>query len=71
MATAYSIKLKMGTMNGVKTWTYKYANPNVTQDRINSLMDTMIANGAIFKYPPLTKESAKLVATEETEFSLS
>lgn len=63
--------LKMGTASGVKTWSFNYANPSVTAQQIKSFMNTMIANGSIYRYPPLTRDSAQLLTTSETNIDVS
>lgn len=70
MATA-QLKLVFETMAGEKTWTFKNANPSATVSDVKNLMDTMITNGSIYKYPPLTKVSATAVVTTTTEYDLS
>lgn len=64
MTTA--LKLKLGTTAGVKTWTFNYAKSNATTANIKALADAMITNGSIFRYPPLTKESAQIIQTTTT-----
>lgn len=70
MATTTKLQLKFGTMSGVKTWTFANADPNVTSAKVKSLVNAMIAYGDLYKYPPLTAESAKLVTTSETSISI-
>lgn len=68
---ARQLKLVFDTMGGQKTWTYKNANENVTATQVKNLMDTMITNGSIYKYPPLAKVSATAVITETQEYDIS
>ena len=70
MATV-KLQLKFGTMSGVKTWNINYAKEDATTSDIKDLMDVMIANGSIYKYPPLTKDSAIIIKTEETVVDIS
>lgn len=63
--------MKFGTMSGVKTWTFKQADEEMTQAGVTAAMQAMINNGSIYKYPPLTADSAKIVVTTETEFDVS
>ena len=71
MASSVSLQLKFGTMSGVKTWNINYAKESATSANIKNLMDVMIANGSIYKYPPLTKESAIIVKKDEIVVDLS
>lgn len=70
MATS-SLILKFGTLSGEKTWTFAQANPEVSTATVKNIMDTMITNGSIYKYPPLSKVSAKLRTVDEESFDLS
>lgn len=71
MASGTKLQLKFGTAYGEKTWTFNYAKSNASSQNVNTLMDTMITNGSIYRYPPLSKVSAKLVVTSETDISVS
>lgn len=68
---ATSLQLKFGTLSGVKTWTFKYADSEVEQSDVVAAMQAMINNGSIYKYPPLTADSAKIIVTTETAFDVS
>lgn len=71
MATAGTkLQLKFGTASGVKTWTFNYAKADASTASIRTLADTMIANGSIYKNPPLTKESAELITTKVEQIEL-
>lgn len=71
MATT-SLILKFGTMSGVKTWTFSNIDEaEATEANVKTLMNTMITNGTIYKYPPLQKESATLRKVEEVDFDIS
>lgn len=71
MAAGTKMLLKFGTASGEKTFTYNYGNREALASDVKQAMQTMIANGEIFKYPPLTIVSAKAQVTSETEFDLS
>ena len=71
MANSVSLQLKFGTMSGVKTWTFKNADEEVEQATVVTAMQAMINNGSIYRYPPLTADSAKLVVTTESSFDVS
>lgn len=66
MADTYKLQLKFGTMSGVKTWSFSNAKSGLTADAVQEAANVMIANGSIYKYPPLTLDSAKIVKTETT-----
>lgn len=69
MATAGTqLQLKFGTMSGEKTWTFKNVKDDITVTQVKNAMDTMITNGSVYKYPPLTKVSAQKVVTQVTNF---
>lgn len=71
MATTIQLELKFGTLSGVKTWTFNNAESSVVVDDVKTLMDTMITNGSIYKYPPMTKESARLITKIEEPLNIS
>lgn len=71
MASTTKLQLKFGTMSGVKTWTFGYMQSALSANDVNAAMDAMITNGSIYKYPPLTKDSATLVKTETTTIALT
>lgn len=66
-----TLKLKFGTLYGEKTFSYKYAKNDVSPNDVKALMDGMIENGSIFKYPPLAKVSANLEITSVTPISVN
>lgn len=68
---ATTLRLKFGTMSGVKTWSFNNADTDVTSAQVKALADAMIANGDIYKYPPMTKESAEIVVTTTTPIDIS
>ena len=71
MASGNKLQLRMGTTAGIKTWSFNYAKSNASTANINALMDAMITNGSIYKYPPLTKESATIIQTSEINVPVS
>lgn len=72
MATVSKLALTfLNEYGGKETFNYNYANPNVESSTVEALMDGMIANGAIFSTPPVTKKSAKIITTQETSIDLS
>lgn len=71
MANTTKLVLKLGTTAGTKTWSFNYAKSNATTQNIKALADAMIANGSIYRYPPLTKESAQLVVATTTDIDIS
>lgn len=71
MATSAKLELKFGTMSGVKTWNFNYADAEVGQAEVVAAMQAMINNGSVYKYPPLTADSARIVVTNDMEFDVS
>lgn len=66
-----TLKLVFETMGGRKTWSFKRASTDATAEEVNALMNTMITNGSIYKYPPMEKVSATMVVTQETHYQLN
>ena len=60
MAIVNTLKLKMGTLSGVKTFSFKYAKTNVTSAQVQALAQALITNGSVYKYPPQVVESATI-----------
>lgn len=71
MAAGTKLQLVFGTASGQKTFSYNYANASASTASVKLLMSTMIANGSVYKYPPLTAVSAKFQITTESEVDLS
>ena len=71
VTTSYKMQLKFGTMSGDKTWSFNYAKDSPDPENVKAAMETMIANGSIYKYPPLTIDSAKVIATSTTTLDVS
>lgn len=66
-----TLQLKFGTTSGEKSWKFPDVKDNLSTATVKSLMSTMITNGSIYAYPPLTMVSAKIVTTTETAIDLS
>lgn len=71
MAAGTKLILRFGTASGEKNFTYNYGDSSALSSDVKTAMNTMITNGSVFKYPPLTAISAKVQVTTETEFDLS
>ena len=72
MAAGTTLVLEFADANGNSVFfSYNYANSEVLASDVKNLMNTMIANGSIFKNPPVSIKSAKAVRTSETEFDLT
>lgn len=71
MAESAKLVLKFGTLSGVKTWNFSLADPDAEQATVVAAMQAMINNGSIYKYPPLTAESASVQVTTSTDFDVS
>ena len=52
------------------SFTYNYANATATVQDVRAAMNAFIANGSIFKYPPVSIKSAKIITTSESVFNL-
>lgn len=70
MANSNSLILKFGTLNGEKTWTFSEIVAEPTVQQVKTLVETMITNGSIYKYPPLTHVSAKVRQVTETDYDI-
>lgn len=71
MASGTKIVFRFGTPSGEKNFSYNYGNDDASAATVKATMNTMIQNGSIFRYPPMTIISAKSVITTESEFDLS
>lgn len=71
MANSTKLYMRFGTTSGEKNFSYNYAKQSLSAATVKSIMNTFIANGEIFKYPPLTIIRAWMQVTEDTEFDLS
>lgn len=71
MASGTQLILRFGTTSGEKNFTYNYGDDDASPADVKNAMNTMIANGSIYKYPPLTIISAKSRITTEVDFDLS
>lgn len=56
---------------GKVAYTYKYADPEVTEANVKALVNALITNGSIFAKPPLTALGAELIVTTTTEYDIS
>lgn len=70
MAITYKLQLKFGTGSGEKTWSFSCAKQSPPAASVKALMNTMITNGSIYKFPPLEMHSATIVTTTENSISL-
>ncbi len=72
MVQSFKLSLNFSTASGESTTlNYKYADPDVTTAHVNALVSAIITNNAIFAKVPAVCKSAKLIETDETEFTLS
>lgn len=72
MSAGTKIVLSFGNASGnTVNYSYNYGNANAAVSDVKSAMNTMIANGAIFKNVPVSIKGAKAVVTTESEFDLS
>ena len=72
MASGTKLVMSFNDGEGItRKFTYNYIKPGLTTTNLKNLMNGMITNGSVFKYPPATKKSAKLVTTTETEIDVS
>lgn len=67
---ATKLVLTYNTSDGTKSWNFNYADPNVTSQKVKSLVNCMIAYNTMFSPQPLSAKSAKLVTTTETGISI-
>lgn len=70
MAAGTKLILRFGTMSGEKNFTYNNINTSSSAAAIKAAMNTMIANGSIFRYPPMTIISAVAQVVTETVYDL-
>lgn len=70
MAIVTVLKLKMGTLSGVKTFTFKYAKSNVTSEQVRTLAQALITNGSIYASPPQVLQSAVVEQTDTTQIEV-
>ena len=72
MANSKTLVLRFGTMSGEKTWNFANVDEEAaTTANVKTLMNAMVENGSIYKYPPLTKISAILRVVDEQAYDLS
>lgn len=70
MATRLKLIFNNSTGN-TTTYSYSYANPEMTAQAVNALVAGMITNGSIFSNPPVSIKSASVVTTTERTFDVS
>jgi len=63
--------LEFTTSSGDKSFSFNYADPQVTSADVKALAQAMITNGDIYETVPLTIKSAKIVTTTTTMYDLS
>lgn len=63
--------IKYKTSDGTVTHTWAHADEDVTTANVRTLVNTTISNSSLFLKPPVSVDSAKLVVTTESEFSLT
>jgi len=72
MANSTKLSLTFAKDNGeALTFTYAHAKKTASAANVKSLMEGMVANGAIFEKAPVTIKSAKIINVEETAVDLS
>lgn len=71
MAAGSKLVLRFGTTSGEKNFIYNYGNSEASTSSVKAAMNSMIENGSLFRYPPLTKISAKVQIITESEFNIS
>ena len=71
MASISKLVMVFGAGSADVTYSYNYANPEMTAAKVKALMTGLITNGSIFTTPPLTAKNAKLVTTTEGNYDLS
>lgn len=71
MAVVNTLKIRMGTLSGTKTFSFKYAKSGLTSTAVKALAQALITNGSVYKYPPQVIDSATLEQVETTTFDLS
>ena len=72
MANSTKLSLTFAKDNGeAVTFTYSHAKKTASAANVKSLMEGMVANGAIFEKAPAAVKSAKFITVEETAVDLS
>ena len=54
-----------------RSFSYKYADEDVSSSDVRAAATAIITNGSIFTYVPVRMKSAKTVTTTEVEYDLS
>lgn len=71
MAVTSTLKLRMGTLSGEKTFSFKYADRDVTSANVKALAQAMITNGEVYKYPPQVLTSATIEVLDSSNIDIS
>lgn len=71
MSTTSKFVITMLTPDGDKNFTYNYADPDCSTQRMKALCAALVANGSIFLHPPTEAKAAIISTTETLEFDLS
>lgn len=71
MAVTSTLKMRMGTLSGEKTFSFKYVDQEVTSAAVKALAQAMITNGEVYKYPPQVLTSATLEVLDSTKLDLN
>ena len=64
------LKLKMGTIDGEKTFSFPNAKMSPTKAQVKTLAQALITNGSIYKYVPLEARQAWIEVTTENYYDL-
>lgn len=71
MAAGTKIVFSFGNASGnTVNYSYNYGNSEAEASDVKTAMNTMIANGEIFKNVPVSIKGAKAVVTTEKEFKI-
>ena len=72
VSTKLQLKFK-DAQDDTRSFTYSHAKATATDSAIKNLMQCMSAEGnrSLFKYPPVTPESANIITTTTTSVDLS
>ena len=72
MATTSKLSMKFADSNGdTVNMNYNHAKSDVSNANVRTLMDGIVANGAIFVKVPTIVKSANVITTESREVDLS
>lgn len=68
---ATKVTFNVGTTNGPKNMTFNRVKSNANSSLYKAMADALVANGSIYKYPPLVINYCKLTTTTETMVDVS